>query len=40
MDSTYTNVAVLDLEEESNGLFLRRVSGNSGSGLCRTCRNK
>ncbi len=40
IDSTYTNVAVLDTEEESNGLFLRRVGGNSGSGLCRTCHNK
>lgn len=27
-------------EAESNGLFLRRVGGNSGSGLCRTCHNK
>jgi hypothetical protein len=27
-------------EPENNGLFLRRVGGNSGSGLCRTCHNK
>lgn len=27
-------------EFESNGLFLRRVGGNSGSGVCRTCHNK
>ncbi len=40
IDTTYTNVTVLDLDEESNGLFLRRVGGNSGSGLCRTCHNK
>ena len=25
---------------ENNGLFLRRVGGNSGSGLCRTCHEK
>ncbi|MBE9528062.1 MAG: hypothetical protein IME99_02345, partial [Proteobacteria bacterium] len=25
---------------ESNGLFLRRVQGNSGSGVCRTCHEK
>ena len=24
----------------SNGLFLRRVGGNAGSGVCRTCHNK
>lgn len=27
-------------EFESNGLFLRRVQGNSGSGVCRTCHQK
>lgn len=27
-------------EEESNGMFLRRVGGNTGSGVCRTCHNK
>ena len=31
---------VSDQEPESNGLFLRRVGGNTGSGLCRTCHNK
>jgi len=25
---------------ESNGLFLRRVGGNMGSGVCRTCHEK
>lgn len=39
VDSTYTNVAAYQ-EVESNGLFLRRVGGNTGSGLCRTCHNK
>ncbi len=37
IDSTYGSI---DQEFESNGLFLRRVGGNSGSGLCRTCHNK
>ena len=27
-------------EMDSNGLFLRRVGGNTGSGVCRTCHNK
>lgn len=27
-------------EADSDGLFLRRVGGNSGSGVCRTCHNK
>lgn len=35
IDSTYGAP-----EPESNGLFLRRVGGNTGSGLCRTCHNK
>ncbi|MBI5453058.1 MAG: hypothetical protein HY956_00350 [Deltaproteobacteria bacterium] len=39
VDSTYTTVAAYQ-EVESNGLFLRRVGGNTGSGLCRTCHNK
>jgi hypothetical protein len=26
--------------EHSNGLFLRRVGGNAGSGVCRTCHDK
>lgn len=39
IDSTYSDV-VADQEADSNGLFLRRVGGNSGSGLCRTCHNK
>jgi hypothetical protein len=39
VDGTYW--ATTDLQEpENNGLFLRRVGGNSGSGLCRTCHNK
>ncbi|MBI4949952.1 MAG: hypothetical protein HY955_07390 [Deltaproteobacteria bacterium] len=39
IDSTYSNVTA-DQEAESNGLFLRRVGGNTGSGLCRTCHQK
>jgi len=39
IDYTYS-VAVAEQEVESNGLFLRRVGGNTGSGLCRTCHNK
>jgi hypothetical protein len=27
-------------EDCSDGMFLRRVGGNSGSGVCRTCHNK
>ncbi len=27
-------------ESNSDGLFLRRVGGNTGSGVCRTCHNK
>jgi len=27
-------------EADSDGAFLRRVGGNTGSGLCRTCHNK
>lgn len=27
-------------EVDSDGLFLRRVGGNSNSGVCRTCHNK
>lgn len=30
--------AIVDLD--SDGLFLRRVGGNAGSGVCRTCHNK
>lgn len=37
VDSTYGSG---NQEFESSGLFLRRVGGNSGSGLCRTCHNK
>jgi hypothetical protein len=40
VDATYSDVGVTDLEQESNGLFLRRVGGNTGSGVCRTCHNK
>ncbi|HBG47401.1 MAG TPA: hypothetical protein DDW94_10510 [Deltaproteobacteria bacterium] len=39
IDNTYSTV-VAEQELESNGLFIRRVGGNSGSGLCRTCHNK
>ena len=39
IDSTY-NADTAVQEEESNGLFLRRVGGNTGSGLCRTCHEK
>ncbi len=39
IDGTYTTI-VGDQEFESNGLFLRRVGGNSGSGVCRTCHAK
>lgn len=39
VDYTYSDVQSAQ-EIESNGLFLRRVGGNSGSGLCRTCHNK
>lgn len=31
---------VEDAYFESNGLFLRRVGGNTGSGVCRTCHEK
>ncbi|MBI2400925.1 MAG: hypothetical protein HYV23_07730 [Deltaproteobacteria bacterium] len=40
VDNTYTADNVTDLDVESNGLFLRRVGGNTGSGVCRTCHNK
>jgi len=40
IDATYAGAGITDLDAESNGLFLRRVGGNSGSGLCRTCHNK
>ncbi|OGP32504.1 MAG: hypothetical protein A2X93_07955 [Deltaproteobacteria bacterium GWC2_56_8] len=39
IDSTYSSVTA-DQEAESNGLFIRRVGGNTGSGVCRTCHNK
>lgn len=39
VDSTYAAEVSLQ-EPENNGLFLRRVGGNSGSGVCRTCHNK
>ncbi|MCC6502851.1 MAG: hypothetical protein IT362_06930, partial [Deltaproteobacteria bacterium] len=39
VDYTYEADTALQ-EPENNGLFLRRVGGNSGSGLCRTCHNK
>ena len=35
VDATYDSG-----ETDSNGLFLRRVGGNTGSGVCRTCHNK
>lgn len=39
IDVTYSITPGGD-DMESNGLFLRRVGGNTGSGLCRTCHNK
>ncbi|MBI5642710.1 MAG: hypothetical protein HY954_04465, partial [Deltaproteobacteria bacterium] len=39
IDSTYA-LGSADLEFESNGLFMRRVGGNTGSGVCRTCHEK
>ncbi len=39
VDATYTTDVALQ-EEESDGLFLRRVGGNTGSGVCRTCHAK
>jgi len=39
IDFTYSTDEA-EQEPENNGLFLRRVGGNSGSGLCRTCHNK
>jgi cytochrome c553 len=39
IDGTYATLTE-EQEPENNGLFLRRVGGNSGSGLCRTCHNK
>ena len=39
VDSTY-DPDPANQEFESNGLFLRRVGGNTGSGVCRTCHNK
>ncbi len=39
IDFSYSTDSGLQ-ESENNGLFLRRVGGNSGSGLCRTCHNK
>jgi hypothetical protein len=40
VDVTWTGSDLPALEFESNGLFLRRVGGNTGSGVCRTCHNK
>ncbi|MBI1912467.1 MAG: hypothetical protein HYS21_10775 [Deltaproteobacteria bacterium] len=39
-DNAWAGAGITNLEAESNGLFLRRVGGNSGSGVCRTCHNK
>jgi hypothetical protein len=39
VDYTYGE-GVQNRRFETNGLFLRRVGGNSASGLCRTCHNK
>ncbi|MFQ5735527.1 MAG: hypothetical protein ACE5GY_01520 [Thermodesulfobacteriota bacterium] len=39
VDLTY-GTDTLGGESSSNGLFLRRVGGNSGSGVCRTCHAK
>lgn len=40
IDSTYTTAADPTGTFETGGLFLRRVGGNTGSGLCRTCHGK
>lgn len=41
VDSTYDSyIVIVNAEELSNGMFLRRVGGNTGSGICRTCHNK
>jgi len=43
VDITYSNAdfnTTLLQEQDSNGMFLRRVGGNTGSGVCRTCHNK
>ena len=34
------NSAAYITDVDSDGLFLRRVGGNSNSGVCRTCHNK
>jgi hypothetical protein len=39
VDATWSSESSTQ-EDESNGLFLRRVGGNTGSGVCRTCHNK
>ncbi|MBI5643816.1 MAG: hypothetical protein HY954_10125 [Deltaproteobacteria bacterium] len=39
IDSTYTSVTAQQ-EGLTNGQFLRRVGGNTGSGVCRTCHEK
>lgn len=42
IDPTYPVLTLYNQtqEQQSNGLFLRRVGGNTGSGLCRTCHEK
>jgi hypothetical protein len=40
VDSTWSSTTGTVGSEDTDGLFLRRVGGNSGSGLCRTCHNK
>lgn len=43
VDDTYITPGLgLDSDPNfsTNGMFLRRVGGNSGSGVCRTCHNK
>ena len=43
-DPHFKNLSNIDLNAndtiEQDGLFLRRVGGNAGSGVCRTCHNK
>ncbi len=39
VDATYSTNMMMQ-EMMSDGLFLRRVGGNTGSGVCRTCHGK
>ncbi len=39
VDHTFSSDVAVQ-ETQSDGLFLRRVGGNTGSGVCRTCHGK